>query len=131
MLLLALVETVFASGIELVVMGLVVVSLTAELALKLAIISFLKLLGLLFELLGLWLLWVSELGLCKLPPSLPVSLRTEMRVPLLSLLSLLSLPSRLLHRPSAAFNNNESSSSSSSVCLAFLAGGHHHSSACC
>ena len=118
MLLLALVETVFASGIELVVMGLVVVSLTAELALKLAIISFLKLLGLLFELLGLWLLWVSELGLCKLPPSLPVSLRTEMRVPLLSLLS---LPSRLLHRPSA-FNE-------SSVCLAFLAGG-HHSSAC-
>ena len=52
LLLLALVETVFVLEIELVV----VVGLAAELAMKLAMMSFLKLLGPLLELLGL--LWL-------------------------------------------------------------------------
>ena len=52
LLLLALVETVFALEIELVA----VVGWAAELAMKLAMMSFLKLLGPLLELLGL--LWL-------------------------------------------------------------------------
>lgn len=58
LLLLALVEAVFALEIELVVVvgWAVVVGLAAELAMKLAMMSFLKLLGPLLELLGL--LWL-------------------------------------------------------------------------